>query len=115
MNKGIIICIFVLMLLAIGCDKGVSGLVFNDRRTFSYSTEISDNGIVMVDVWDGLTGKLLRKVDTGASCYQKFNLSWISPDCILLKSSDIGNAKIYIENGRIFLEKEKHTLSDGEL
>ena len=116
MNRiGMISCIFAFGLLAIGCDRCCPERIFNEGRTLAYSTEISDNDIVMVEVWDGSTEKLLRKVDTGASCYQKFNLSWISPDCILLKSSDIGNVKIYIENGRISLEKETHILSDGEL
>lgn len=76
--------------------KWNEALIENENHGLTYSTETNESGIVIVNVWDGKTGRLLREVDTRVSCCQSFGMSWISADCILMKGADIGSVMITI-------------------
>lgn len=84
--------------------KWNEALIENENHGLTYSTEANEKGSVIVNVWDGKTGRLLQEVDTRASCYKHFGLYWISADCILMNSSDIGSVMIAIQNGGVYVK-----------
>ena len=81
--------------------KWNEALIENENHGLTYSTETNESGIVIVNVWDGKNGRLLQKVDTRMPCCQRFGLSWISADCILMNGADIGSVMITIEKGGV--------------
>ena len=89
MNSRIALSAVALLLALCGCGQQDEGRVANAAGTYSFCCVTSKDGLLEVKVADG-KGANEWSIDTRASCYQKYGVTWIDDATILVASSDIG-------------------------
>lgn len=97
LNKKVILC--ALLFLLDGCGER---WVLNSSGGKAFRFMDSHEGTIVLQVKSMQSGDVIGFADTRASKYHRYSAKWITDNCILFKSSDIGYRAITV-NGKCLL------------
>lgn len=115
MNKGVIVILAIALVMTAGCSS--NEWVDNQSMTMSVRACVNDEALVDLQIrrTDGSGKTVVDVVQTRASVYHRYKVDWITNDCILLDSSDIGLRVIVIDDAATLYYAKSLWDSEGKI